>query len=321
MRALLLEGLNFYPTDDELRRLRESFPSVDFTVRKRRDYDSSDIASFDIIMGFPRVEDLKRATSLKWLQTPSAGVDQFTDTTIFAHSHPSVILTKASGTYGRQIGDHVIGFIIAHNHNFLTHHENMKQRKWQLIFPHKDLRHSTVAIIGFGDLGRQIARKSKALDMEVLVVRKKEVHGTQQNVDRFYTVDRMHEAVTKADYVVLAAAGTQQTHHLIDAAMIDYMKHGSVLINVARGSLVDEKALIDALERLHLGGAYLDVTEQEPLDPVSPLWSMENVLITAHCSGLSRNSSTLVYELFTRNLTSFLNGQEMQNVVDFSQGY
>ncbi|MBN2861373.1 MAG: D-2-hydroxyacid dehydrogenase [Sphaerochaetaceae bacterium] len=319
MRALLLEGLNFYPTDEELRRLRESFPSVDFTVRKRGDYDSTDIDSFDIIMGFPRVVDLKRATRLKWLQTPSAGVDQFTDITIFAH--PYVILTKASGTYGRQIGDHVIGFIIAHNHSFLTHYENMKQRKWELIFPHKDLRHSTVAIIGFGDLGRQIARKSKALDMEVLVVRNKEVNGTQQNVERFFTADRMHEAVEQADYVVLAAAGTQDTYHLIDAAMITHMKQGSVLINVARGSLVDEKALIEALERRYLDAAYLDVTEQEPLDPESPLWSMENVLITAHCSGLSRNSSSLVNELFTRNLTSFLTGQEMHNVVDFSRGY
>ena len=319
MRALLLEGLNFYPTEDEMRRLRESFPSVDFTVRKRRDYDASDIASFDIIMGFPRAEDLKQATSLKWLQTPSAGVDQFADTTIFAHPH--VILTKASGTYGRQIGDHVIGFIIAHNHSFLTHHENMKQRKWQLIFPQKDLRHSTVAIIGFGDLGRQIARKSKALDMEVLVIRKREMEGTQHIVDTFFTADNIHEAIGKADYVVLAAAGTQATHHLIDSSMITHMKQGSVLINVARGSLVDEKALIGALESHHLGGAYLDVTEQEPLDPESPLWLMENVLITAHCSGLSRNSSSLVYELFTRNLTSFLTGQELQNVVDFSQGY
>ncbi len=319
MRALLLKGLNFYPTEEELNRLKADFPSVDFTERERKTYDASDIASFDIIMGFPRPADLKGATALRWLQSPTAGVDPFIDLSLYAH--PGVILTKGSGTYGRQIGDHVIGFIIAHNHGFLHHYENMKEKRWEMMFPEKDLRHSKLAIIGFGDLGKQIARKGKALDMEVLVVRKSSVENQHRDVDRWFTAERIREVVAESDYTVLAAAGTRQTFHLIDAEMISHMKRGSVLINVARGSLVDEKALVEALESHHLAGAYLDVTEQEPLAPESPLWSAEHVLITAHSSGLSHNSSSLVFDLFTRNLYAFLNGQNMENVVDFSRGY
>ncbi len=319
MRALLLEGLNFYPTEDDLNNLRTEFPEVDISVRKRSAYDASDIGSFNIIMGYPRPEDLIDATSLCWLQTPSAGVNQFIDPGLYANT--DVILTSASGTYGRQIGDHVIGFMIAHNHSFFNHYENMKQKKWDRYFPEKDLFSSTVAVIGFGDLGSQIARKAKALDMRVLVIRRRAEHSSHPSVDAFYPLQDMETALQEADYVVLAAAGTDDTYHMIDKARLKGMKQGSVLINVARGTLVDEEALIASLEEKHLAGAYLDVTEEEPLPAESPLWNMRQVFITAHSSGLSRNTTPIVFALFKENLHAFLEGTGMKNIVDFNRGY
>ncbi len=319
MRALLLEGLNFYPTEEDLAKLRDTFPSVEIVVRKRGGYDASDIETFDIIMGYPRTEDLKQATRLKWLQSPAAGVNAFADLSLFANK--DVILTKASGTYGRQIGDHVIGFIIAHNHQFLLHYKRMKEKIWKRTFPEKDLWSSKITIIGFGDLGEQIARKAKALDMRVEVVRKNVPDTPHPLVDRFYPTEEMNEALICSDYLVIAAAGTAETHHMVDAHALSCMPKGSVIINVARGTLIDEVALAAALQNGDIGGAYLDVTEVEPLPEDSPLWSMENVLITSHSSGLSRNTTPIVYDLFFKNLTAFLEGNPMKNVVDFERGY
>ncbi len=318
MRALLLEGLNFYPTEENLKNLRETYPDIEFVVRKREGYDPSDIDSFDIIMGFARKKDLKQATKLKWLQSPTAGIDIFADPKLYANKE--VILTKASGTYGRQIGDHVIGSIIAHNHDFLGHHDRMKQQEWKLFFPEHDLFSSTATVIGFGDLGQQIARKIKSLDMKVNVVRRS-VTESHPDVDRFFTLEELPEALRESDYVVVAAAGTAETKHMFDEKEFAEMKKGSVLINVARGSLVNETALTAALESGHLAGAYLDVTEVEPLGKESPLWSMDNVLITGHSSGLSRNTTQIVFNLFFSNLKAFLEGKEMKNVVDFKRGY
>lgn len=319
MRALILVGVNFYPTDEDLADLGKHFPDVEFVVRKRGGYEASDIDTFDIIMGHPDPKDLIKATSLKWLQTPTAGVNLYAHKQLYAHA--DVLVSSASGTYGRQIGDHVLGFIVAHNHGFFNHYEQMKQRKWERYFPEKDLFSLNLVIIGFGDLGSQIARKAKALDMRVLVVRRRADGAEHPSVDAFYQLDAIDEALRQADYVAIAAAGTDDTLHMINSEKLKVMKEGCVLINVARGTLVDENALVDALKEGQIGGAYLDVTEKEPLGEESPLWGMKNVFITSHSSGLSYTTTPLVLEIFIENLSAFLEGRNLRNQVDFDRGY
>jgi len=318
IETLFLRCSHFNPTDSEIARLKESYPQLSLTCVDEADYTISQMEKAEIIVGFPRVEDLPKAKNLKWLQAASAGVLQYVDTELYTNK--DILVTTASGTYGRQIGDHVIGMIIAFNHQFLTYHNQMKTQTWKRYFPTSDIWDSTILIIGFGDIGQNVARLAKGHQMKVVAVKRTPAEKPA-SVDELLTINQLDKALPTADYVVVCTASTPETENLMDARRIGLMKQGSYIINVARGSLVDQDAVIEALEQGRLAGAGFDATEPEPLPPENKLWSLPNVLITPHASGLSPSDPSKVFSIFADNLQHYLGDKNMINAVDFSRKY
>lgn len=318
IRILFLTGTHFSPDEAEIAKLKTTYPQVQLSFAKLKNYTDSQLQEAQIIVGTPRPEDLKKATNLKWLQTQSSGVGPYSNRNSYANS--DILLTNAKGTYGRQIADHVMGAIIAHNHLFFTYYEQMKNQLWKGYFPATDLFSSTILIIGFGDIGEHLAKRAKAHEMNVMVIKRTHIEKPSF-VDMIGTTEDLDTFLPKADYVVCCAASTGQTENLLNAQRIASLKKGAYIVNVGRGSLIDENALINALETGHIGGAALDVTQVEPLDPASKLWSLPNVLITPHSSGLSHTDPHAVFSLFFENLGRYVRNQRLKNLVDFSRNY
>jgi|BioPla2DNA2_1021312.scaffolds.fasta_scaffold13359_7 phosphoglycerate dehydrogenase-like enzyme len=319
MKILFLTGSHLNPTSEELARVKERYPNVQIATMPMKDYDLEALKEAEIIAGIPKPGDLRHAAKLKWLQTQSAGVEKVARRELFAND--DVIVTSASGTYGRQISDHVMGMVLGFNHNLFIYRDQMNEKRWQSYFPETDLWNQTMIIIGFGDLGRNIARKANAFGIHTIVFRRT-MSEKPEYVDELYPIDLLDEHIHRADYLVLAPAATAETLSILNRGRLFAMKKGAYVINVSRGTLLDEEALIDALKSGHLGGAGLDVTTVEPLDPSSELWGMKNVLITPHASGLAPHSIHTVFEIFFENLGHYLTDRSrMKNVVDFTRGY
>ena len=168
--------------------------------------------------------------------------------------------------------------------------DQMNEKRWQSYFPETDLWNQTLIIIGFGDLGRNIARKANAFGIHTIVFRRT-MSEKPEYVDELYPIDLLDEHIHRADYLVLAPAATAETLSILNRGRLFAMKKGAYVINVSRGTLLDEEALIDALKSGHLGGAGLDVTTVEPLDSSSELWGMKNVLITPTPADWRRTAS------------------------------
>lgn len=318
IETLFLTCSHFNPDASELARVREAYPELQVTVTDEHSYTPEQLEKAQIVVGFPKTKDLPMARNLKWLQTPSAGVGQYVDRSLYAHQ--DILLTNAVGTYGRQIADHVIGMIIGFNHYLFTYRDQMKTQDWERYFPVSDIWDSTLLMIGFGDIGKNLALRAKAMGMHVLAV-KRTLTEKPGSVDGLHTTDELDSLLPLADYVVVCAASTPETEGILDRKRIGLMKRGAYLINVARGTLVDQEALIDALESGHLAGAGLDVTEPEPLPKESKLWSMPNVLVTPHASGLSPSDPHQVFEIFFGNTALYLQGRKLRNLVDFDLKY
>ncbi len=315
---LLLTCSHFNPNEDELRRLSNSYPDVNFTIMDEQAYTEDQLGSAEIIVGFPHPGDLKKASNLKWLQTPSAGIAQYVDTSLYVHQ--DILLSSGAGTYGRQIADHVVGMIIGFNHNFYHYHDQMKTQQWERYFPESDIWDSTLVIIGFGDIGNNLAKRAHALGMHVIAI-KRTPFEKPSYVDELYTTESIDQVLSRGDYVVMCAASTAETDNLLHKDRIGLLKKGSYFINVARGGLVDQQALTEALERGQIAGAALDVTDPEPLPKGHKLWTMPNVFITPHASGLSKSDPHQVFEIFFENLGHYLNGQHLRNQIDFARKY
>lgn len=201
--------------------------------------------------------------------------------------------------------------------------------RWERYVP-LELRDSTVGIVGYGSIGREIARLAHAFGMKVLATKRNlrdlsdEGHYTIPGTgdptgdlaDRLYPATAMKAMLRECDYVVVTVPLTTETYHLIDAEALEAMKESAVLINVARGKVVDEAALIEALKEGKIGGAALDVFEEEPLPEDSPLWDAPNVIISPHISGSTKHYNERAAELFAQNLRRFLDGQPLLNTVD-----
>ena len=315
---LFLTGTHFCPDEKELEKLHAAFPQISLSFAEMNAYTESQIQEAEVIVGSPRPDDLKKAIHLKWLQTPSSGVRPYTDLSRYAHS--DVLLTNARGTYGKQIADHVMGAIIANNHQFFTYYDQMRSKLWKSYFPATDIFDSTILIVGFGDIGENLAKRAKAHEMHVVVVKKTPIEKPSY-VDHLETIENLDSLLPQADYVALCAASTDETNHLLNKERIALLKSDAYIVNVGRGSLIDEEALIDALESGKIGGAALDVTQEEPLAQSSKLWTLPNVFITPHSSGFSYSDPHKVFALFFENLGRYLTSERLINLIDFSRKY
>jgi phosphoglycerate dehydrogenase-like enzyme len=277
---------------------------------------------------------LELAPQLVWVQLHSAGADHLLDHPVM---HSQVVITTASGIHATPIAEYVFASMLAHRWRVPHWTHCQREGEWPAgrwdLYARPELRGSTLGIVGYGSIGREVGRLGRAFGMQVLALRRStrragegySVAGTGDPEgtvpDRIYTPDLLHDMLARCDYVVIALPLTHDTEHFIGEAELRAMKPTAYLVNIARGAIVDEQALIQALQEGWIGGAGLDVFEQEPLPPDSPLWDLENVLISPHVAGFTPRYDERAVRLFAQNLARYLDDEPLLNVVDKSRGY
>lgn len=256
-----------------------------------------------------------QSKKLKWINSFSAGVNPIMDSPI---ANLPITLTNSSGIHGRTMALTTIGYMISFLRGFPQLQVQQKEHVWKKITKPtpRDTEGLTVAIIGAGSIGSEVARLSSALGMKVLGVKRTVV--PMEYYDEVYSNNDMDIALGQADFVVLLTPLTEATHHLMNKEKLEKMKDSAVLINISRGPVVDEAALITALQKGTIAGAALDATEIEPLAVDSPLWDMENVIITPHNSADSILYMDRAINLFLDNLKRYENGELLVNKVNLA---
>jgi D-2-hydroxyacid dehydrogenase (NADP+) len=277
------------------------------------------LAGADIIYGFSiPAKMVSRAPKLKWFQTMSAGVDRFLDDE-FRRS--PVIMTSVKGIHATPISEFALCLMLMLAKQAPLAFRQKQQKQWQLFLA-ATLRSKTVGIVGLGHIGREVARLAKAFGMRVLATRRSARRSRRARyVDRLLAPDKLRDLLAESDYVVLTLALTPETRGIIGEAELRSMKPTAYLINVARGGLVDEAALVRALEEQRIAGAGLDVFTTEPLPQDSPLWGFENVIISPHIAGGMEDYVARATAVFCENLRRYLGGRRLINVVDKGKGY
>jgi len=261
----------------------------------------------------------KSAPKLKWVQSGGAGVERYMTPGFIASA---VVLTNAQGTYAIPIADHVMAFILHFSRQFNHLLRRQVKHEWADWGEHEmdDLKDKTLGIVGLGGIGSEVARRAKAFDMRVMATRRRPERPSK-DVDEVRGAEALPWLLGESDYVALCPALIPETRHLIGAEQLRLMKPTAYLMNVGRGGLVDEGALVEALQAGEIAGAGLDVFEEEPLPADSPLWEMPNVMITPHRAGDSRRSHERFMALFCENLRRYVAGEALLNVVDKTAGY
>ena len=255
---------------------------------------------------------LARAPRLRWIQSMGAGVERF----IVPELPPGVTLTRAAGVFGPWMAEYTIGWCLWVTQRIRLFESQQRERRWAPVDP-QALRGRTLCIVGLGDIGRHIARAARGLGMRVIGVtrRGQPVAGAS----RIYRPRSIRTALAAADFAVLTVPLHAETRSLIGEAELAVMKPSAWLINMARGPVVDEAALLSALRGHRIGGAVLDVFDTEPLPADHPLWQLDNVAITPHIAGPSTPPE--IAPIFNDNLRRYLAGRRLRHVVDPARGY
>lgn len=262
----------------------------------------------DILLKMPR---------LRFLQIFMAGVDHLP---IKQLQERGVRVSNVRGIHRNSVSEYVFGCILALSLNLFAYRENQKARIWFRNFYKEELFQKTIGIIGAGSIGQEVAKKAKSFGMYTLGLNQS--GKTVEYFDRIYPPGGIKDLLTASDYVILSLPLTEATRHFMNEEKFSLMKPTGCFINIARGQVVNEQALVGALQNKRISSAILDVFEREPLPPDSPLWSMENVILTPHVSGVSPLYMERAVEIFKHNLSVYLgNGQSYANLVNLARGY
>ena len=308
----------------QVERLRHAFPNITFTNalddRAAVDGLADADAAFTWIMS---TAVLAQAPNLRWVHSSAVAVGTLPLKELAARG---IVVTNSRGIQSGAIAEHVIACLLALSRRLTYAIRRQDARVWSqnemlgTLSPWL-VHGQRMGIIGLGTIGQAVAVRGAALGMEVVGVRRRPEQGSAPGVARVVSPAEIDEVIATSDVLVLAAPWTGATDRLLDAEALARMKKGSIVINVARGQLVDEAALVSALESGHLGGAALDVFSEEPLPPHSPFWSLPNVIVSPHTSGFRADHWDAVIELFAAQLRRFLDGRALMNVVDCEAGY
>lgn len=278
------------------------------------------LASADVLFCVPRegkTDLVAVCPRVRWLQGTSAGMGQLAQRMGLIDS--DVIVTTASGVHGGALSEFVFAALLGRSRSVDQLREWQREHRWQR-FTADELAGKTMTIVGAGRIGAQIARVAKAFEMRVIAVGRsgEAARALTLGVDGYVTTARLHEALRQADVVVVVTPHTGETDHLIGSEEFAVMKRGVHFVNIGRGAVVDEAVMIERLRDGSIGFAALDVFQQEPLPPDSPLWDMPNVLISPHCSANAPRENERITDIFIRNLPPFLDGRyaEMSPVLD-----
>ncbi len=323
------------------KRIREVSDQIKLTVapvKKPGDIPPGTWKDVDVLYTWHILPEPGQAPNLKWVQFNSAGVDSRLTHPIFEQQ--ALRVTTMSGIITGQIAEYVLMAILAFGQklpnllrNQQAHHWPESNEKLRDFMP-IELRQSTVGIVGYGSIGRQVARLLRPFGATILAAKKDVIHPeddgyTKEGMGdphgeffhRLYPIEALHSLLKESDFVVMALPLTDETHHILNEQAFEVTKDTAYVINVGRGGLIDEQALIQALITQQIAGAALDVFETEPLEKESPLWDMENVIISPHVSGISPHLPEETLDLFIENLNRYLADLPLYNLVDIDEGY
>ncbi len=306
-------------------RLSEEFPQLQITQRDSYEGIKEDLRRAEIIFTISlRPEQFAAAQNLRWIHAPTAAVHQL----LFAELvNSDVVVTNSREVHGPVVAEHVMALIFALAKKIpqaavlQQKHIWGQEAIWNEGARPREIAGATLGLIGVGSIGRRVAQMASAVGMRVIAVREHVEKGSPAGVEAVLAPSALDEMLKQCDYVVLAAPLIAATQGLINADRLAMMKPEACLINVGRGPQVDEAALVEALRTRRIAGAALDVFEREPLPEDSPLWIVENLLITPHTAGLTEKLWQRHYELFSDNLRRYLTRQALRFVVDKQKGY
>lgn len=320
---------------EKLAALRQSFPEIRFVTPAAEDDDSGApfqiayrespsivMADADALIGWEiSPAALAAAPRLRWIHAASAGIEHFDLAAIAARG---IVMTNSRGVHAPNIAEHVLAMMLALTRRLPRLGQAQTAREWRDTATHAEvgeLMGQTVLIVGLGEIGRAVAERAAGFGMRVHAVRRSPAHNGPPAVERTYPVSALTEALAAADHVVVTLPDTRDSRGLFDVAAFAAMKPGAKIYNVGRGTTIDTAALTAALQSGGLGGAGLDVTDPEPLPPDSPLWAMEQVLITAHTAGATPRYWDRLEPLLADNIRRWQTGEPLRNLVDLDAGY
>ncbi len=319
----------------DLERIRAAAPGARIVTLSREGLTDEPVDDVEVLLrgwlssdAFDRL--LARAPRLTWVHSASAGVERALTP---AARERDLVITNARGVFSRPIAEYVLMMILAVSRRLPGLLELQRERTWQPL-EGVELRDVTVGIVGLGSIGRAVGALATAFGCRVVAVRRRSDEGAAASVadgeprafgevmlDRVGGPELLPELLGESDFVVLAAPLTAATQNMIDATALASMKPGAWLINIARGALIDDRALLNALRDGQIGGAVLDTFRDEPLPPTSPFYDLPNVIVTPHTSWSSGRVLDRSVELFCDNLRRFATGEPLLNVVDPTAGY
>ncbi len=283
------------------------------------------LAEAEVLFDFDRthLEDLPEcAPSLRWIQATSAGIGQLVAKHRYVERMPETVFTTASGVHAVPLAEYTLMSILMFRRRVPQMLADQRDRRWKR-FASTDLKGRSLAVVGMGSIGREVARLATSFGMRTIGV-KRTVAGVDPaslHLGALYASDELHAALSGAEHLVLSAPHTPETEGMIGATELALLASGAILVNVARGALIDESALLEALESGHVGGAALDVFQEEPLSPDSPFWTMPNVFVCSHSAGTSDHENERITDIFCENLRRYLAREPLLNVLDTVRMY
>jgi len=312
------------PPPEMAARIRERWPAMRVAHLPKFEGLERELPDTDIFVGFSlRPEQFALAPKLKWLHSTAAGIGQLMYPELRASG---IEVTNARGVHAIPMAEHILGTLIALARRFPDCVRYQQQARWAQqdlwnAAPRpRELHGQVLLFIGFGAIGHAVARVAQPLGVRIWAVTRSGQGGAGL-AEKIFPITKLHDVLPEAHFVILAAPETPDTRRMMGVREFARMKSSAYFINVARGALVDESALIAALERRAIAGAALDVASQEPLPPESPLWRLDNAFITPHMSAVSEELWARQTALLMTNLERWFNGEELLNRVDLERGY
>ncbi|MEZ4861200.1 MAG: D-2-hydroxyacid dehydrogenase [Caldilineaceae bacterium] len=273
----------------------------------------------EVILGWFKPDVCAAAPKLRWIQSFSTGMEKFLFPAIIERDE--VKISNVAGLYASQGAEHAWALLLALTRGIHTSWDNQKRKQWG-GGASIELAGMTLGLIGLGGFGIEMAKRSQGYNMTILAIDPVRTSKPDYVAElKPTTPENLHSLLQRSDVVMTACPLTQETYHLIGAAELAAMKPSAYLINVTRGGIIDEPALVAALQSGQIAGAGLDVTEKEPLAAESPLWEAPNLIITPHRAGASQHRPRMVYEFFLQNLERYCQGETPLAIVDKRKGY
>jgi len=307
--------------EDYAEKLGARFPEATFTMALTDPAEVREIVDADAFLGWPEPEAIAAAQRLRWIHVPGMGINNTMRSPGIAES--GIVVTNSPGAHTSPIADHVMFFVLSLAHQGRRLLDDQRARRWNSGSYERQLRDldgSAMLLIGLGGIGRAVFQRAQSFGMQVSAIDPNPT-DVPAGVREVGGEDRLDALLAETDWLVVTVPVTPGTRNMIDARRIGLLKQGASVIVISRGGIVDEDALAEALSSGHLFGAGLDATEVEPLPDESPLWDLDNVLISPHCSGVTPSNWKQRRQTLEDQVRRFVEGRPLAYICDLERGY